>query len=119
MLAFEYENPESYGAVHHLTVACYNLQHPGGFTEAALAWMRASVAVAVNSGEPPQEWLRRARQQFNGKNKVKVVRGPEEVPTRLPANLHWSMTVADIPLDSSTAYVAGVQAWARQVLADL
>ncbi len=26
-LALEYENPAAYGRVHHLTVACYMLQH--------------------------------------------------------------------------------------------
>jgi hypothetical protein len=26
-MALEYENPSAYGAVHHLTVACYMLQH--------------------------------------------------------------------------------------------
>jgi hypothetical protein len=115
MLAYEYENPESYGAAHHLTVACYNLQHPSGFTAPALAWLRSSLTAAMDAGQSSQEWLVRARAQFQGKNKVKVVRSPSE-PVIGAA---WSMTAADVSLGGPSEYLAGIHAWARSILADL
>jgi len=120
MLVHEFEHPRSFGAVHHLTVACYNVQHPAGFTAQALEWMRASLRSAVTTGEPPQEWRRRAHAQFSGKDNPKVTRKPGEAPpTPQLDEPHWSMTAADIPLDNPEVYVAGVQAWSRVIVADL
>ncbi len=120
MLAHEFEHPQSFGAVHHLTVASYNLQHPGPFTAQALEWMRASLTSAVKTGEPPQEWRRRASKQFRGKDKPKVVRKPGDAqPAGQPTPPHWTMTAADIPLDGPEVYIAGIQVWARAIVADL
>ena len=42
-LALEFENPGTYGAVHHLTVACYMLQHNRYSRE---GWLQARALLA-------------------------------------------------------------------------
>lgn len=49
LLAREFEDPEHF-AVHHLTVAAYQLEHPGNSTDHALAVLLSVVRAAIDGG---------------------------------------------------------------------
>src|SRR5678815_1476301 len=61
LLAHEYVFPAAFGAVHHLTVAAYYLQHPRGFSRAAIRGWRAIIAESLDGTATPAEFLTRAR----------------------------------------------------------
>jgi hypothetical protein len=46
LISREFQDPIC-GQVHHLTVLCYDLQHPQQFTREALEWSRAGLQAAV------------------------------------------------------------------------
>ncbi len=71
MLALEFEQPSVFGAVHHLTVICYNIQHPDSFTDEALAWMRSALRAIVEESLSGPELLKRTRGMFRGDARVK------------------------------------------------
>lgn len=113
LLAWEYEYPAAYGAAHHITVTCYNLQHPAKFTPRALESMRSGLREIVEKHLPPQELRRRNATLFAGKEKVL-----RHLPGA-PVLRRWSRTVADIRTDSPEVYIMDINAWARAILAEI
>jgi len=113
LLAYENEHPPAFGAVHHLTVACYYLQHPTGYAAAALEMWRSLLADALEKGTRPAEFLRRASATFEGATRA---RDPDAgIPDGWPSS--WPVTVRDVltPDESPAAseYIARAMRWAR------
>ena len=91
----EMEQP-AYYIVHHLSVACYLLQHNDELTP---AMARQRYGEKFDSGH--RTWS--------------VTRG-----AKLPGveNIAWTRTIADVRLDTAEGYCADVRRWAESVLAD-
>ncbi len=113
MLAREFQDPEVFGAVHHVTVICFNLQHPSAFSEEALAWMCSTLRAIVEEGLTPAELRERSKKRFNGHVSV-LSKAP-----KAPEKANWSMTVMDVRADGPEVYVEDVMAWARAILKDI
>jgi len=113
MLALEFQYPMVFGAVHHVTVICYNLQHPAAFSEEALAWMRSTLRAIIEEGLTPSELRKWSQKNFRGH--VKVLR---KVPDK-PRSSEWSMTMADVHIDDPETYVNDVMEWAKSILQDI
>lgn len=114
-LALEFENPVTYGAVHHLTVPCYMLQHNGYSREGWLE-VRKMVAQFVEEGVTPAEIRKRNRARLDSRQREwSITKGPKlaEFDT-----ITWSRTIADVRLDDPQTYCADVERWAESVLAD-
>lgn len=111
MLFWENEDP-SRGAVHHLMVLCYYLQHPRLYSIEGLIHGRHLLADFVERGLSPSQ----ARQQ----NSARVDSGRREwAVTARPGNegayerpIAWTMTAADIVAGGAEGYVENIQAWA-------
>ena len=115
ILALEFEDPAVFGAVHHITVLCHNLQHSDYFSEESLAWMRSTLRSVIVDGMTPDEVLKLARNGVAEGRKVRR-RTPVESPT---PSVKWSMTVMDVRMDSAETYIADIRAWAESILKDL
>lgn len=115
LLALEFEDPAVFGAVHHITVICYNLQHPATFTDEVIAWMRSSLRAIIVDGLSPAELRKRARKNTSGGVQVKRHTEPRGEPSRT----HWSMTAADVRTDDPEVYREDIVAWAKSILKDL
>jgi hypothetical protein len=114
-LTLDYEQPESYGAVHHLVVACYMLQH-NEYTRRGWLEARALVADAIHHGTAPTELRKRNRQRFDSSQREwKLTLGEKMAGVD---SIQWTRTIADIRLDSAEAYAETVRLWAQAVLAD-
>ena len=116
MLALEFEQPTVFGAVHHLTVICYNIQHPDPFTDEALTWMRSALRAIVEEALSRPELLKRAQGSFRRR-----FQGQTSRRTRASAlaGARWSMTVADVRTASPGVYTGDIKAWAKSILNDL
>jgi hypothetical protein len=125
-LALEFEHPSAFGAVHHLTVLCYYLQHnlysPQGWLEG-----RRLLERFVQEGASPDEVRKQAGPRLqSGKRSWRVTGGEkepggEDLPDeKLPGveSLSWSRTIASLRLDDPQIYCAGVRLWAESVLLD-
>ena len=114
-LALEYEDWAGYGAVHHLTVPAYMLQHPSRYSREG--WLEARrLLAAFLAGESPAEVRKRNRARLEGGRRPWRMSGGEGIAR--PAGVTWSRTIADVRLDDPAAYRADVAAWARAVLAE-
>lgn len=116
LLAHEYGFPASFGAVHHLTVAAYYLQHPRGFSRGAIDGWRAMVAESLDASTTPAEFLRRARAQ--SRERLRVREPGAEPPWGWPRS--WPMTVADVVISpgetpDADGHNGRVRQWAASI----
>ena len=107
ILAWEWQDPALL-AVHFLTVASYNLQHPAQFTDDALAGLRVAFIEHLDQGVAVAELRRRVSSVTEGKTRVLK---PEA--DRRPILRQWPLTVADVYLpDQPQGAAERVSAWA-------
>ena len=105
--AWEWQDPEL-AAVHFLTVATYNLQHPAMFTDVAISGLREAFIAHLDAGVSIKELRRRMGGAFEGK--PRVLRDPSD---QRPVLKSWRITIADVYLPALPAGAAGrVRAWA-------
>ena len=124
LLILEARVPGAPGAEpHFFAVACYNLQHPSGFTPAALGGLRQTLADVLAGRATLAEARRRARAAADGP--TRVTRRPdapltaEEREALAAWPVVWPMTVRDVCDVAPDAYVAAVRAWAAAVTTTL
>lgn len=116
LLAHEYVFPTAFGAVHHLTVAAYYLQHPRGFSRAAIRGWRAIITESLDGTATPAEFLRRARAQPHVK--VPIRERDAEPPDAWPRT--WPMTVADAVVPpgeepNADGHIRRVTQWVKSI----
>ena len=118
LLAYENERPAAFGAVHHLTVATYYLQHPAGYTREALAHWREIVGKALAGGDSAS--IRDLRQlsskRFEGSKRVREpgASPPAWWPAAWPLTIQSVFTPGiDIDVDS---YVHRAREWGRATI---
>jgi uncharacterized protein DUF5946 len=113
LLAFENERPPAFGAVHHLTVACYFLQHPAGYALRTLELWHELLADSLDGRAAPRELQARFAKRFGGATRVRDANAV--LPAWWPRT--WSTTVCDVlcataPLPSTEDYVQRARDWA-------
>lgn len=110
LLALEAHDPELL-AVHFLTVAAYNLQHPAQFTDEAIAGLRASFIAHLDHGVSVATIRRRTAAVYDGKRRVL-----KPAADRQPVFHRWPMTVADVYLPEHPEDAAErVRQWAAAI----
>jgi hypothetical protein len=114
-MALEYENPAAYGAVHHLSVACYMLEHNAYSAE---VWQEARNMLAgfIRDGITPEQVRRQNRSRFDSRHRSWSVTTGAKLPEF--DSIVWSRTIADVRLDDPETYCKDVILWAEAVLAD-
>jgi hypothetical protein len=114
-LALDYEHPDSYGAVHHLVVACYMLQH-NEYSRRGWLEARDLVTDAIRHGVTPADIRKRNRRSYDsGQRQWKLTQGEKMAGLD---GIVWSRTIADVRLDNPDMYREDVVQWAESVLAD-
>jgi hypothetical protein len=103
-----------YGAVHHLTVAAYMLQHSSQLTREGWLEMRRLLHEFLVVGKSPAEV--RAQNGANvdsGRRKWKI-KAKDGLPKI--GKTHWIKTICDVRAENSETYCADVTEWARSAL---
>lgn len=115
MVAWEFEDPGGAGAVHHLTVLCYNLQHPSVYSPEALINAKAILARFVVDGASPQEIRTQHKQAVDSGKRTYTITGTPEAHGAYAHPVNWTTTVADVAVGGTQGYCERVEAWARSV----
>jgi hypothetical protein len=112
-LALEFSDA-AYGAVHHLTVTAYMLQHSSKLTREGWLEERKLLREFLVENKPPA-FIRQQNKDLvdSGKRafKIKSTDG-KPVVTRFT----WTKTILDIQMENAEDYCEDVTAWARSVL---
>lgn len=116
LLAHEYTFPEAFGAVHHLTVAAYSLQHPRGYSRDAIRMWQVIVTESLDGLSTPENFLERARAHFG--DGLRVREPGAEPPHGWPRV--WPVTAADVVgSPDAPTHIALVRRWAESIRATL
>jgi hypothetical protein len=92
-LALEYENPEAYGAVHLLSVACYMLQHNLYSRDGWLEARRMVAQTVIHETTPAEIREKNWRKLASGQRKWSVTKGEKLAEFEA---IRWSLTIADV-----------------------
>ena len=103
-----------YGAVHHLTVAAYMIQHSSNLTREGWLHERELLREFLVENKPPA-FIRKQNRDLvdSGKRtfKIKSRDGKPVINKTL-----WMKTILDVRTENAEIYWADVTAWARAVL---
>jgi hypothetical protein len=114
-LAYEYEHPATFGAVHHLMVACYMLQH-NQYSRAGWIEARRLLERFLKHEVTPQEIRAENRARLDsGQRDWSITQGPRLAEFN---SITWARTFAEVRLESPEIYCADVERWAAGVVAD-
>jgi hypothetical protein len=105
-----------YGAVHHLTVTAYMLQHSSKLTKEGWLHMRQLMRDFSVKNKPPDLVRQQNRDKVDsGKRDWKIAAddGQPKIDRQ-----QWAKTIMDVRLDDAKTYCADVTDWAKAVLAD-
>ncbi|MCX6067714.1 MAG: DUF5946 family protein [Chloroflexi bacterium] len=103
-----------YGAVHHLTMAAYMLQHSSKLSCDGWLHMRELLREFLVENKSPS-FIRQQNKDLvdSGKRKFKITsRDGQPVISQTV----WTRTILNIRLDNAEVYCADVTAWAKSVL---
>ena len=105
-----------YGAVHHLTVTAYMIQHSSKLTREGWLHERGLLHEFLVENKPPA-FIRKQNKDLvdSGKRTFKIKsRDGEPVINKSS----WTKTILDVRSENAEVYYADVNAWARSVLED-
>lgn len=90
VLAWEWQDPELF-ALHFVTVASYNLQHPAQFTDEALDGLRQAYLDHLDRGTPVSQIRSRASAGAQGRRRVRKAREDQR-----PVLRRFDLTISDV-----------------------
>ena len=118
LLYWENEFP-GYGAVHHLLVLCYHLQHPGLYTPQGLEQALQLLVDFLENGLTPEEARRRSQDQVDSSRRTWKLTARPGWQAAYPHPVTWSRLTADIVRAGPDQYLTNVRDWAASILSDL
>ena len=103
-----------YGAVHHLTVAAYMVQHSSKMTREGWLFERNLLREFLIENKPP-DYIRKQNKDVvdSGKRKFKI-KSKTGMPV-IDKNM-WKKTILDVRAGNADVYCEDITAWARSVL---
>ena len=103
-----------YGAVHHLTVTAYMIQHSSKMTREGWRFERDLLKEFLVENKPPADIRKQNKDVVDsGKRKFKI-----KSKTGLPViqKTTWEKTIVDVRSENAEVYCEDITAWARSVL---
>ena len=105
-----------FGAVHHLTIAAYMLQHSSKLTREGWLHERELLREFLVENKPPA-FIRKQNKYLvdSGKRKFKI-KSRDGVP--VISKTTWTKTILDVHVENAEIYCEDVTAWAKSTLAE-
>ncbi|HET6598006.1 MAG TPA: DUF5946 family protein [Anaerolineales bacterium] len=105
-----------YGAVHHLTVATFMVQHSSKMTREGWLFERDLLREFLVENKPPA-YIRKQNKDIvdSGKRKFKI-KSRDGKP--IIDKTTWTKTILDVRSENAEVYCENITAWARSVLED-
>ncbi len=114
-LALEFTDA-GFGAIHHLTVTAYMIQHSSKLTREGWLHERELLREFLVENKPPA-FIRKQNRDLvdSGKRKFKI-KSRDGLPVIYKSS--WTKTILDVRTENAEVYCADVSAWAMSVLED-
>ena len=115
-LVKEFEDA-AYGAVHHLTVSAYMLQHSSKLTREGWLHERKLLREFLVENKPPAFIREQNRELVDSGKRAFKIKSTDGVPVIRKST--WTKTILDIRMEDAEEYCEDVTAWARSVLEEV
>lgn len=115
-LALEFTDP-GYGAVHHLTVAAYQLQHSSRLTRAGWLELRALLRAFLIENKSPAFIRQNSRDKVDSGQRQFKIKSKTEQP--VIGKTTWTKTILEVRAENAEVYCADVTEWAKSALANV
>ena len=103
-----------YGAVHHLTVTAYMLQHSSKLTREGWLHERELLREFLVENKPPAFIRKKNRDLVDSGKRTFKIKSRDGLPVINKTS--WTKTILDVRTESAEVYCADVTGWARAVL---
>ena len=115
-LALEFSDAD-YGAVHHLTVAAYMLQHSSKLTRDGWLYERNLLKEFLVENKPPALIRKQNKDLVDSGKRTFKIKSTDGVP--VISKTTWKKTIMDIRMEDAEDYCEDVRTWAKFVLEDV
>lgn len=112
-LALEFTDA-GYGAVHHLTVAAYMLQHSSQLTRAGWLHERNLLREFLVENKSPAFIRQQHKDVVDSGRRTFKIKSTDGLP--VIDKVSWKKTILDIRMENAEDYCKDVTAWAKSVL---
>ena len=106
----------TYGAVHHLTVAAYMVQHSSKLTREGWLHERELLREFLVEDKPPALVRKQNKDLVDSGKRTFKIKSRDGKPVIDKKN--WKKTILDVRMENAEEYCADVTVWARSVLDD-
>lgn len=103
-----------YGAVHHLTVAAYMVQHSSKMTREGWQYERDLLRQFLVENKPPARIRKEMKDTVDSGKRTFKFKSKTGVPVINKTT--WRKTILDVRAENAEVYCEDVTAWARSVL---
>ena len=112
-LVLEFTDAE-YGAVHHLTVAAFMLQHSSKLTRAGWQYERDLLRQFLVEKKTPATIRKQIKDTVDSGKRTFKIKSKTGVP--VIDKTVWQKTILDVRVENAEVYREDIAAWARSVL---
>ena len=105
-----------YGAVHHLTVTAYMIQHSSKLTREGWLHERGLLHEFLVENKPPAFIRKQNRDLVDSGKRTFKIKSRDGKPVINKSS--WTKTILDVRTENAETYCADVNAWAKAVLED-
>jgi hypothetical protein len=103
-----------YGAVHHLTVAAYMVQHSSKLTREGWLFERDLLREFLVENKPPAYIRKQNKDVVDSGKRTFKIKSKTGVPVINKTT--WTKTILDVRSENSEVYCEDINVWARSVL---
>jgi hypothetical protein len=114
-LAREFSDPD-YGAVHHLTVGAFMLQHSSRLSREGWLYERGVLRKFLTAGKSPADVIKEMKRFVDSGKRNFNISSRNSKPVIDKST--WSKTISDVDAENPGAYCRDITAWARSVLGE-
>ncbi len=114
-LALEFTDA-GYGAIHHLTVTAYMIQHSSKLTREGWLHERELLREFLVENKPPAFIRKQNRDLVDSGKRTFKIKSRDGLPVINKTT--WTKTILDVRTENAEVYCADVSAWAWAVLED-
>ena len=115
-LALEFTDA-GFGAIHHLTVTAYMIQHSSKLTREGWLHERELLREFLVENKPPAFIRKQNRDLVDSGKRTFKIKSRDGKPVINKTS--WTKTILNVRTENAEVYCADVSAWARAVLEDV
>lgn len=115
-LVLEFTDP-GYGAVHHLTVATYMLQHSSKMSREGWLHEHNLLKECLVENKPPAYIRKQNKDVVDSGKRMFRIKSRDGKPV-IDKTL-WTKTILDVRIDNAKVYCEDITVWARSVLEEV